>query len=102
MCQRNLLCQFPNNVRRSNDGNLDKEIIRASIINELNAINFFERLTALTENKAIIQILKNAANMKKEYIESLQALLAKYDAGQAEEEIKKNKKAESQSLWNMC
>jgi rubrerythrin len=77
---------------------LDNEIIRSSIVAELNAINYCEQLSTLTTNSAIKNLLLSAITGKKNYVEALQALLNKYDA----QKTKDDKKAQAQSLWNMC
>jgi rubrerythrin len=98
MCQGNPLCQIPLQMSNLKNEKLDIEIIRSSIIAELNAINYFEQLSMLTKNDAIKHLLLTIIKGKKHYIEALQALLLSYD----EQKIKDDKKAESQSLWNMC
>lgn len=98
MCQGNPLCQIPLQMSNLKNEKLDIEIIRSSIIAELNAINYFEQLSMLTKNDAIKHLLLNIIKGKKDYIEALQTLLLSYD----EQKIKDDKKAESQSLWNMC
>lgn len=102
MCQGNPLCQIPLQMSNLKNENLDKEIIRSCIIAELNAINFFEQLSMLTANDAIKHLLLTVIKGKKDYVEALQTLLLSVDAQQSTEETKKDKKAESQSLWNMC
>jgi len=98
MCQGNPLCQIPLQMSNLKNEKLDIEIIRSSIIAELNAINYFEQLSMLTKNDAIKHLLLTIIKGKKDYIEALQTLLLSYD----EQKIKDDKKAESQSLWNMC
>ena len=102
MSQGNPLCQIPLQMSNLKNENLDKEIIRSCIIAELNAINFFEQLSMLTTNDAIKHLLLTVIKGKKDYVEALQTLLLSVDAQQSTEETKKDKKAESQSLWNMC
>lgn len=97
-CQGNPLCQIPLQMGDLKNENLDKEIIRSSIVAELNAINFFEQLSMLTTNGAIKSLLLSAIKGKKNYIEALQVLLNKYDV----QKTKEDKKAEAQSMWNMC
>jgi hypothetical protein len=56
----------------------------------------------LTTNDAIKHLLLTVIKGKKDCVEALQALLLKYDPQPTTEETKKDKKAESQTLWNMC
>lgn len=60
-------------------GNLDKEILRAGIIAELDAINLYEQMAALTENKNIRKILLDIAREEKTHIGEFQTLLLKED-----------------------
>ncbi|HEX7515450.1 MAG TPA: ferritin family protein, partial [archaeon] len=65
--------------------NIDKELLRVSIIGELDTVNLYEQVAALTENEAIrVQIL-DIAKEEKTHIGELQTLLLQLDQEQAEE-----------------
>jgi len=73
---------------------LDREVLRAEIIAELDAINLYEQLAATTENKNIIEILLDVAKEEKTHFGEFQALLLKEDKEQVEELEKGRKEVE--------
>ncbi len=50
-----MLSQIPINFEKVRKEDLDKEILRAGIIAELDAINLYEQMAALTETENIKQ-----------------------------------------------
>ena len=73
---------------------LDREVLRAAIIAELDAINLYEQLSATTENKNIRDILLDVAKEEKTHFGEFQALLLKEDKEQVEELEKGRKEVE--------
>jgi rubrerythrin len=53
---------------------IEKEILRAAIITALDAVNLYEQMAALTENKHIKTALLDIAREEKTYVEQFQAL----------------------------
>ena len=80
-----MLSQLPINLEKVTKGNLDKEILRAGIIAELDAINLYEQMAAMTENENIKEILLDIAKGEKTHVGEFQALLLKEDREQLEE-----------------
>jgi rubrerythrin len=74
-----MLSKIPLDLEKIVKGNLDKEILRAGIIAELDAINLYEQMAALTENKNIRKILLDIAREEKTHIGEFQTLLLKED-----------------------
>ena len=64
---------------------IDKEILRAGIIAELDAINLYEQMAALTKNENIRKILLDIAKEEKTHVGEFQALLLKEDPQQEKE-----------------
>ncbi|MBN1801793.1 MAG: rubrerythrin [Candidatus Lokiarchaeota archaeon] len=64
---------------------LDKQILRAGILAELDAINLYEQMASLTENADLKKVLLDVAKEEKEHVGEFQYLLLKYDAQQAKE-----------------
>jgi rubrerythrin len=62
--------------------NVDKEILRAAVIAELDAVNLYEQMAALTENKHIKTVLLDVADEEKKHVGEFQTLLLKYDKEQ--------------------
>jgi len=86
-----LLSKIPINLERINKENLDKEILRAGIIAELDAINLYEQMAAMTENLDIKRILLDIAKEEKTHVGEFQALLLLNDKEQ-EKELEEGKK----------
>ena len=70
---------------------LDKEILRVGMIAELDAVNLYEQLTAMTENVNIKKILLDIAKEEKTHAGEFQTLLLKEDKEQ-EKELEEGKK----------
>jgi len=86
-----LLSKIPINLEKISKGDLDNEILRAAIIAELDAVNLYEQMAALTENKHIKTILLDIAKEEKTHVGEFQALLLKNDKRQ-EKELDEGKK----------
>jgi rubrerythrin len=88
---KNLLSKIPINLERIKKENLDKEILRAGIIAELDAINLYEQMAAMAENENIKRILLDIAKEEKTHVGEFQALLLINDEEQ-EKELEEGKK----------
>ena len=80
-----MLSKIPINLEEIKKEDLDKEILRAGIIAELDAINLYEQMAALTKNEHIKEILLDIAKEEKTHVGEFQALLLKYDEEQFKE-----------------
>lgn len=81
----NTLSKIPINLDKIEKGNLDKEILRVGIIAELDAINLYEQIAAMTENEKIKKILLDIAKEEKTHVGEFQALLLREDKEQVKE-----------------
>ena len=86
-----MLSAIPINLERIAKQDLDKEILRAGIVAELDAINLYEQLAAMTENRDIKQILLDIAKEEKTHVGEFQALLLEADKEQ-ERELEEGRK----------
>jgi rubrerythrin len=86
-----LLSKIPINLEKIDKKNLDKEILRAGIIAELDAINLSEQMAAMTSNSDIQRILLDIAKEEKTHVGEFQTLLLKNDKEQ-EKELEEGKK----------
>ena len=86
-----MLSQIPIILERISKENLDKEILRAGIIAELDAINLYEQMAAMTENADIKRILLDIAKEEKTHVGEFQALLLIKDKEQ-EKELEEGRK----------
>ena len=82
---KGLLSKIPINLEKINKENLDKEILRAGIIAELDAINLYEQMAALAVNTNIKRILLDIAKEEKTHVGEFQALLLVNDKEQKKE-----------------
>lgn len=80
-----MLSDIPKNLGKIKKEDLDKEILRAGMIAELDAINLYEQMAAMTENKNIKKILLDIAKEEKTHTGEFQALLLELDAEQKKE-----------------
>ncbi len=92
--QRNLLSKIPINLERIAKEDLDKEILRAAIIAELDAVNLYEQMAALTENKHVEMVLQDIAKEEKTHVGEFIALLLMNDKQQEKELVEGKKEVE--------
>jgi len=88
------LSKIPINLEKIEKENLNKEILRAAIIAELDAVNLYEQMAALTENKDIRAILLDIANEEKTHVGEFQTLLLINDKQQEKELAEGRKEVE--------
>lgn len=86
-----MLSKIPLNLDKVKKEDIDKEILRAGIIAELDAINLYEQMAALTANENIRKILLDIAKEEKTHVGEFQALLLREDKEQ-EKELEEGKK----------
>ena len=80
-----MLSQLPINLEKVKKEDLDREILRVGIIAELDAVNLYEQMAAMTENENIKKILLDIAKEEKTHVGEFQALLLKQDPEQVKE-----------------
>ncbi len=80
-----MLSQIPIDLKKVSQANLDKEILRAAIIAELDAVSLYEQLASMTQNDHLKTILLDVAKEEKTHVGEFQALLLRLDAQQKEE-----------------
>lgn len=80
-----MLSQIPIDLAKVSAADRNKEILRAAIIAELDAINLYEQLAALTDDPDIRAVLLDVAKEEKTHVGEFQALLLRLDQEQVEE-----------------
>lgn len=80
-----MLSKIPVDLKEVSEDDMDKEILRAGIIAELDAINLYEQMAALTKNEDIRTILLDIAKEEKTHVGEFQALLLRFDSQQKQE-----------------
>lgn len=92
-----MLSKIPINLDKVDKKDIDKEILRAAIIAELDAVNLYEQMAQLTDNKDLKVILMDVAKEEKTHVGEFQALLLGLDKEQ-EKELEEGKKEVEEEL----
>jgi rubrerythrin len=87
----NMMSEIPLNLSKVSKETLDKEICRAGMIAELDAISMYEQMAAMTENVSIKKMLLDIAKEEKTHLGEFQTLLLMEDK-QQEKELEAGKK----------
>lgn len=80
-----MLSKIPINIDKIKAEDIDKEILRAALIAELDAINLYEEMAALAKDEGIKKVLLDVAKEEKEHVGEFQTLLLMFDKEQVEE-----------------
>lgn len=80
-----MLSESPINLDKVSEGEIDKEILRLSMIAELDAINLYEQLAAKAKNKNIKKVLLDIAKEEKTHMGEFETLLLQLDKEQVKE-----------------
>jgi rubrerythrin len=86
-----MLSKIPITLDRIKKEGLDKEILRAAMIAELDAINLYEQMAHMTRNENVKKLLLDVAREEKTHVGEFQTLLLSEDP-QQESELKKGEK----------
>jgi len=80
-----MLSTIPIDLNEIDKKNIDREILRASIMAELDAVNLYEQMASLTKSEAVKANLLDVAKEEKTHVGEFQALLLQLDSEQADE-----------------
>ncbi len=86
-----MLSKIPIDLNKIKKETLDKEILRAAIIAELDAINLYEQMAGITRNRNIKKLLLDVAREEKTHVGEFEAFLLMEDK-QQEKELEEGKK----------
>jgi len=86
-----MLSKIPIDLKKVSKENLDREIARLGMMAELDAINLYEQMAAMTDNQTLREVLLDIAKEEKTHLGEFQALLLKEDREQ-EKELEKGKR----------
>ena len=86
-----MLSKIPLDLEKVKKEDVNKEILRAAIIAELDAINLYEQMAAMATNNNIKKILLDVAKEEKTHVGEFQALLLREDKEQ-EKELEEGRK----------
>jgi rubrerythrin len=85
------MSQIPIRLEGMKKEDIDREILRAGIIAELDAVNLYEQMAAMTQRKDIKAILLDIAKEEKTHVGEFQTLLLRLDKEQ-ERELEEGRK----------
>ncbi len=80
-----MMSNIPIDLKKIEKSDINNEILRIGIIAELDAINLYEQLAAMTDDENIKKVLLDIAKEEKTHVGEFQALLLKIDKQQIEE-----------------
>ena len=80
-----MLSKVPIDLDKLGKKDLNKEVVRAALIAELDAINLYEQMASMTQNAAIRRILLDVAKEEKTHVGEFQTLLLMEDRDQENE-----------------
>lgn len=80
-----MLSKIPFDPAKLSKETLDQEILRVAIIAELDAINLYEQLAALTDNADLKKVFLDIAKEEKTHVGEFQEMLLRLDKQQVEE-----------------
>lgn len=80
-----MLSKIPIDLEKVSKEDINKEILRAGIIAEYDAINLYEQMASLTEDEDIRKVMLDVAKEEKEHVGEFQTLLLRLDKEQVEE-----------------
>jgi len=89
-----MLSKIPIDIEKIRQEDLDREILRAAIIGELDAINLYEELANMTDNKDLRAVIMDIAGEEKTHVGELQSMLLRLDNEQEIELVKGRKEVE--------
>lgn len=76
---RILLSEIPIQIENVEFKNIDKEIMRAAMIAELDAINLYEQMADLTDDEDIKEVLLDIAREEKIHVAMFETVLLQVD-----------------------
>lgn len=80
-----MLSKIPIDLNKVKKTDVDKEILRAAIIAELDAVNLYEQMAAIATDKWIKTVLLDIAKEEKTHVGEFQAMLLRLDKEQVNE-----------------
>ena len=80
-----MFTQIPVDLRSVEKAEIDKEILRTAIIAELDAINIYEQMAAMTKDENLKKVLLDVAQEEKTHVGEFQTMLLKKDKEQVDE-----------------
>lgn len=80
-----MFTQIPVDLKSVEKAEIDKEILRTAIIAELDAINIYEQMAAMTKDENLKKVLLDVAQEEKTHVGEFQTMLLKKDKEQVDQ-----------------
>jgi rubrerythrin len=80
-----MLSKIPIDLSKVNKKYINREILRAAIIAELDAVSLYEQMAELAESEEVKRVLLDVAKEEKTHVGEFQTLLLEQDPEQVEE-----------------
>jgi rubrerythrin len=87
-----MMSTLPIKLENVDKKDMDKEIVRAGMIAELDAVNFYEQMAAMTDNSDLKKVLLDIAKEEKTHIAEFETMLLRID----EEQVKENEEGKKE------
>lgn len=82
---KGLLSEIPIKLDKISKESINREVLRVAMIAELDAINLYEQLAAMTDDVNLRKLLLDVAKEEKTHFGEFQALLLRLDSEQVKE-----------------
>jgi len=89
-----MMSEIPIKLKMAKKADIDKEVLRAAVMAELDAISLYEQLAEITGNDLVRKVFRDIAREEKTHVGEFQTLLLEMDKEQAEELDKGKKEVE--------
>ena len=89
-----MMSEIPKSLPKMRKEDLGREILRAGMIAELDAINLYEQMAAMTDNLDIRKVLMDIAKEEKTHAAEFETLLLRMDSEQVQENEKGRREVE--------
>jgi len=80
-----MAAQLPIELGALDHASIDKEVLRAAMIAELDAISQYEQMSAMATNQDIVKVLNDVIREEKTHVGEFQTMLLSLDKEQKEE-----------------
>jgi len=80
-----MFSKVPINIGNMRKEEINKEILRAALVAEMDAISLYEQMADMTDNDEVKRVLLDVAKEEKTHIGEFQTLLLRIDKQQVEE-----------------
>ena len=89
-----MMSSLPIDIKKVRPAEIDREILRAGIIAELDAISLYEQLAGMARTPLIKKVLADIAREEKTHVGEFQTLLLRLDKEQTRELAKGKKEVD--------